>query len=251
MQVGSTSALSILRSTSVAVSDSLSTADSPTTARLKILQNSAKALETLRESMTTSADAAKARAARKLEEAKQQLQMLKSGGFPPEVVARLAAELAHKISAAAAEFASAVAATASSATAASAAVSADAATGTSGETTAAGAQPAAADDSASSTGTDDGSAGSAELDDATQARKAYQNVVEDGKTATSGISSEDRQTMEEFKSILRDVRQLMDKAMRELREKNSWRGRNDQTGIDGAALEAQVPASSTPTSIIV
>ncbi|WP_244499524.1 hypothetical protein [Rhizobium sp. AC44/96] len=89
MQVGSTSALNILRSTSVAVSDSLSTADSPTTARLKILQNSAKALETLRESMTTSADAAKARAARKLEEAKQQLQMLKSGGFPPEVVARL------------------------------------------------------------------------------------------------------------------------------------------------------------------
>ncbi|OCJ10915.1 hypothetical protein A6U87_28180 [Rhizobium sp. AC44/96] len=130
-------------------------------------------------------------------------------------------------------------------------MSADAAAGTSGETTAAGAQTAAADDSASSTGTDDGSAEATELDDATQARKAYQNVVEDGKTATSGISSEDRKTMEEFKSILRDVRQLMDKAMRELREKNSWRGRNDQTGVDSAALEAQVPASSTPTSIIV
>ncbi len=93
---------------SIALTDSAS-------ARLKILQNSAKAQESLRENMTTSAEAAKSRAARKLEEAKQQLEMLKSGGYPPEVVARLAAELAHKISAAAAEFASAVATSATSA----------------------------------------------------------------------------------------------------------------------------------------
>ena len=110
MQVGSASALNILRNTYSA--DNLNTPADGTSARLKILQNSAKAQESLRESMTTSAEAAKVRAARKLEEAKQQLEMLKSGGYPPEVVARLAAELAHKISAAAAEFASAVAASA-------------------------------------------------------------------------------------------------------------------------------------------
>lgn len=146
MQVGSASALNILRTTYS--SDNLTTSTDSTSARLKILQNAARAQESLRESMATSAEAAKARAARKLEEAKQQLEMLKSGGYPPEVVARLAAELAHKISAAAAEFASAVAASAtniastanaSAATTDTGAASADAATDTSGTDAAAAA----------------------------------------------------------------------------------------------------------------
>ncbi len=248
MQVGSTSALNILRNAYSADNLNAST-DSASSARLKILQTSAKALQTLRDSMTTSAEATKARAARKLEEAKQQLEMLKSGGFPPEVVARLAAELAHKISAAAAEFASAVAASATSA--ASAANSAASVAGAG--TTAADAAGAAADQSAasateaSSDSSDASTEQTDEPDGATAARNAYQSVVEDGKQATSGISAEDRKTMEEFKSVLQEVRQLMDKAMRELRAHNGQQG----SGADPYQLDAQVGASAIPTSITI
>ncbi|MBZ9791406.1 hypothetical protein K9B32_14935 [Rhizobium sp. 3T7] len=242
MQVGSASALNILRNTYSA--DNLNTPADGTSARLKILQNSAKAQESLRESMTTSAEAAKARAARKLEEAKQQLEMLKSGGYPPEVVARLAAELAHKISAAAAEFASAVAA---SATPAASAANATVATVDTG----AGATDATTYASATTeTASSDSSEGSAEQTDepdgATAARNAYQSVIEDGRQASVRVSTEDRKTMEEFKAILQDVRQLMDKAMRELRARPGQQG----SGTD-YPLEAQAGASVIPTSITI
>ncbi|MBB3541530.1 MULTISPECIES: hypothetical protein [unclassified Rhizobium] len=243
MQVGSASALNILRTTYS--SDNLTTSTDSTSARLKILQNAARAQESLRESMATSAEAAKARAARKLEEAKQQLEMLKSGGYPPEVVARLAAELAHKISAAAAEFASAVAASAtniastanaSAATTDTGAASADAATDTSGTDAA-----AAADSSDTSAPQAD------EPDGATAARNAYQSVVEDGQQASAGISTEDRKTMEEFKAILQEVRQLMDKAMRDLRERTGQQA----SGVNAYSFEAQADTSVMPTSITI
>jgi len=243
MQVGSASALNFLRTTYS--SDNLTTSTDSTSARLKILQNAARAQESLRESMATSAEAAKARAARKLEEAKQQLEMLKSGGYPPEVVARLAAELAHKISAAAAEFASAVAASAtniastanaSAATADTGAASAAAATDTSGAEAAAGADSS------------DASAAQAdEPDGATAARNAYQSVVEDGQQASAGISTEDRKTMEEFKAILQEVRQLMDKAMRDLRARTGQQA----SGVNAYSFETQADTSVMPTSITI
>jgi len=243
MQVGSASALNFLRNTYSA--DNLNTPADGTRARLKKLQNSAKAQESLRESMTTSAEAAKARAARKLEEAKQQLEMLKSGGYPPEVVARLAAELAHKISAAAAEFASAVAASATPPASAANATVATADTGASA--TDATTYASATTETASS----DSSEGSAEQTDvpdgATAARNAYQSVIEDGRQAPAGISTEDRKTMEEFKAILQEVRPLMDKAMRELRARTGQQG----SGTDAYPLEAQAGASVIPTSITI
>ncbi|MEK1896368.1 MAG: hypothetical protein AAAB20_24375 [Rhizobium sp.] len=241
MQVGSASALNILRSTYS--TDNLNRLTDSASARLKILQNSAKAQESLRENMTTSAEAAKSRAARKLEEAKQQLEMLKSGGYPPEVVARLAAELAHKISAAAAEFASAVATSATSiASAANAAV----ATADAG----AGAATVAATDTSATASTKDAedSATQADAPDGTTAaRNAYQSIVEDGKQASAGISTEDRKTMEEFKTILQEVRQLMDKAMRELRARAGQQG----SAAGTYPLEAQVGATAIPTSITI
>jgi hypothetical protein len=234
MQVGSTSALDILRKTYSA------SADSAGSTRLKTLQDSARALETLRQSMTTSAEAAKERAARKLEEAKAQLEMLKSGGLPPEVVARLAAELAHKISAAAS------AASATSAASSATAAVADAGTGAAAEATAAArAKPKSSSVEDADAGADTSEAD--EPDSATAARNAYRSVVEDAKQASSGISAEDRTTMEKFKSILQEVRQLMDKAMHELRARIGKAGSN----ADGTALEAQVGASQTPTSIII
>ncbi len=86
-----------------------------------------------------------------------------------------------------------------------------------------------------------------DLDDASAARNAYQSVVEDGKQASAGISTEDRKTMEEFKSILQEVRQLMDKAMRDLRARNGQQA----SGAAGYPLAAQVGASATPTSITI
>ncbi|KQV66068.1 hypothetical protein [Rhizobium sp. Root1220] len=247
MLVGSTSALNILSNPYSGSGGANAPTGSAGGARLTILQSSEKALDALRDSIKTSSDAAKQRAARKLEEAKQQLQMLKSGGFPPEVVARLAAELAHKISAAAAEFASAVAATASSATASANTVAADAGTGAAAEASAAAnaeAALASTEDGSSS----DSSARADEPDGASHARNAYQTIVEDGRESVSGISPDDRKTMEEFKSILRDVRQLMDKAMRDMWARNARRGQGDEAG-HGAAFEAQVVAE--PSSIIV
>ncbi|KWV49367.1 hypothetical protein AS026_10575 [Rhizobium altiplani] len=243
MQVGSASALNILRNTYSAHNLNMS-ADS-TSARLKILQNAAKAQESLRESMATSAEAAKARAARKLEEAKQQLEMLKSGGYPPEVVARLAAELAHKISAAAAEFASAVAA---SATNIASTANASAATADTGAASADAATDTSATDAAAASDSSDASAAQAdESDGATAARNAYQSVVEDGQQASAGISTEDRKTMEEFKAILQEVRQLMDKAMRDLRARTGQQA----SGVNAYSFEAQADASAIPTSITI
>jgi hypothetical protein len=241
MQVASASALNFLRSAFSADNVNASK-DGTGSPRLKILQDSAKALETLRQNMTTSADAAKERAARKLEEAKAQLEMLKSGGFPPEVVARLAAELAHKISAAASEFAAAVAASATGAASAATAAAADAGTGTAAQASAAAASAPAGDAEA---GTDTLQADDA--DDGTAARKAYRSIMEDGKQASSGIPAEDRKTMEEFKSILQEVRQLMDKAMRELRARIGREGPD----AGGAALEPEVGAAGIPSSITI
>ncbi|CDM59081.1 MULTISPECIES: hypothetical protein [Rhizobium] len=240
MQVGSTSALNILRNTYS--TDKLNTLTDSASARLKILQNSAKARESLRENMTTSAEAAKSRAARKLEEAKQQLEMLRSGGYPPEVVARLAAELAHKISAAAAEFASAVATSATS-IASAAVATADAGTGAA---TVATTDAPASTATASSNDTKSGTAQADEPDGATPARNAYQRIVEDGKRASSGISAEDRKTMEEFKSILQEVRQLMDRAVRELRA-----GRGQSGSGTTSPVEAKVGISAIPTSFTI
>ena len=243
MQVGSASALNILRNTYSA--DNLNTSTDSASARLKILQNAARAQESLRESMATSAEAAKARAARKLEEAKQQLEMLKSGGYPPEVVARLAAELAHKISAAAAEFASAVAA---SATNIASTANASAATADTGAASADAATDTSATDAAAASDSSDASAAQAdEPDGATAARNAYQSVVEDGQQASAGISTEDRKTMEEFKAILQEVRQLMDKAMRDLRARTGQQA----SGVNAYSFEAQADASAIPTSITI
>ncbi|MCJ9693523.1 hypothetical protein MOV76_18150, partial [Rhizobium sp. PRIMUS64] len=122
MQVATTSASIILRGASSTAA--ISAAGSETDQGVLKLQRATQALQQMRQTLANSGDEAKAKAQRKLEEAKQQLEMLRSSNMAPEVVARLAAELARKVGTAASEFASAVA-TGSPATA----VSMDAATG--------------------------------------------------------------------------------------------------------------------------
>lgn len=96
MQVATTPASLISLSTSSAGTSA--TDDEANLGVLK-LQRATQALQQMRQTLASSVDEAKAKAQRKLEQAKQELEMLKSSNMPPEVVARLAAELARKVAA--------------------------------------------------------------------------------------------------------------------------------------------------------
>lgn len=263
MQVATVSASTILRNTSLQ-SDASATGAAPNAGVLR-LQQASLALDWIRQSMSSDADDAKSRAQRKLEEAKQELQALRTAGFPPEVIARMAAELARKVGAAASEFAAAVATGGSAGAAAPVANAASAAT----TATADAASAATADTTAAATDTTDtgsqttGAASSdakkadndsqsddqtTESDAAAQARKAYQSVVEDGPKS-SGISAEDRQTMEEFKSVINELKQILEKAMRELRQKNRQGDHDDQATAVPAGRAAA--AATIPSSIVI
>ncbi|OWV66393.1 hypothetical protein ATY76_17980 [Rhizobium sp. R339] len=230
MQVATTSASVILGGTASAAATSATETEADQGV-LK-LQRAAVALQQMRQTLANSEDEAKAKAQRKLDEAKQQLEMLKSSNMPPEIVARLAAELARKVGTAASEFAAAVA-TGSPATA----VPADAAT-----------DPAAAATSGAEAALTDTTAETAapEPTDAAEARKAYESTVEESPKF-SGISADDRESMEEFKEIVHELKQLLDKAMRELRQQDRQAGA--YTSADIAAFSTG--AAAIPTSIVV
>lgn len=265
MQLATVSASSILRGAMPAQSGVSSTGEEPDTGVLKI-QRQSLALEQVRNSLASSADDAKSRAQRKLEEAKQELQALKTAGFPPEVIARLAAELARKVGAAASEFASAVATGGSSGASAATGVEATAAASTASATAdtsgAAAADVVASNATASPEATQNTEAtteetgdgtDTTETDGAAHARKAYQEIVEDGPKS-SAISADDRKTMEEFKSIVRELKQILEKAMRDLREKNRDAAAEGAIGATQSAvngLSAAAPTATIPSSIVV
>ncbi|MBY2986063.1 hypothetical protein [Rhizobium leguminosarum] len=233
MQVATTSASIILRGTSSTAA--ISAAGSETDQGVLKLQRATQALQQMRQTLANSGDEAKAKAQRKLEEAKQQLEMLRSSNMSPEVVARLAAELARKVGTAASEFASSVA-TGSPATK----VSMDATTGAAA--VAISGADVALTDTAGETAA--GEIGSQEPDAATNARNAYASVAEDAPKF-SGISADDRETMEEFKAVVRELKQVLDKAMRELRQQDRQAGAvPDMAGFS-------IATSTIPTSIVV
>ncbi|MBB3595571.1 hypothetical protein FHX08_005983 [Rhizobium sp. BK529] len=260
MQLATVSASSILRGAMPAQSGVSSTGEEPDTGVLKI-QRQSLALEQVRNSLASSADDAKSRAQRKLEDAKQELQALKTAGFPPEVIARLAAELARKVGAAASEFASAVAtggssgAATSASSTASAAATTDAAEIATADAVASDATASAetTQDTETRTGETQDSTNAAQTDGAAHARRAYQEIVEDG-LKSSTISTDDRKTMEEFKSIVRELKQVLEKAMRDLREKNRDAAAEGAIGAAQSAvtsLSATVPTATIPSSIVV
>ncbi|MBB4439852.1 MULTISPECIES: hypothetical protein [Rhizobium] len=224
MQVATTSASIILRGASSTAA--ITAAGSETDQGVLKLQRATQALQQMRQTLANSGDEAKAKAQRKLEEAKQELEMLRSSNMAPEVVARLAAELARKVGTAASEFASSVA-TGSPATAvpvdATAVATTAAPTDTSGEIAA-------------------GETGSQEPDAAANARNAYARVAEDAPKF-SGISADDRETMEEFKAVVRELKQVLEKAMRELRQQDR------QAGANMAGFS--IATATIPTSIVV
>jgi hypothetical protein len=266
MQVASVSASILLRGVSSARSDVAGTGDEPDTGILK-LQSQSLGLDRVREALANSADEAKSRAQRKLEQAKQELQALRTAGFPPEVIARMAAELARKVGAAASEFASAVATGGASDAGATASAGADTSTATatpSADTAAAASDAAPAGTLGDETATTSGSAqatadegtDTSEADAAAHARKAYQDIIDDSPKSSS-ISSSDRQTMEEFKSVVQELKQILEKAMRDLRQKNDHSQSADAGTAEGsiettvARLSTSASSSAVPTSIII
>ncbi|MBB4292965.1 biopolymer transport protein ExbB/TolQ [Rhizobium leguminosarum] len=235
MQIATTSASIILRGASSATA--ISAAGNETDQGVLKLQRTTQALQQIRQTLATSEEEDKTKAQRKLEEAQQQLEMLRSSNMPPEVVARLAAELARKVGAAASEFASSVA-TGSSAVVVPADATSDAtATATSGAA-------AALTDTSGESGTT--ATGAQEPDAATSARNAYQSVAEDAPKFSS-ISTDDRETMEEFKAVVRELKQLLEKAMHDLRQQNRQPGANavpDMADLSSAT-------ATIPTSIVI
>ncbi|MGO7957771.1 hypothetical protein [Rhizobium leguminosarum] len=230
MQVATTSASIILRGASSTAA--ITAAGSETDQGVLKLQRATQALQQMRQTLANSGDEAKAKAQRKLEEAKQELEMLRSSNMAPEVVARLAAELARKVGTAASEFASSVA-TGSPATA----VPVDA---TAGAAAVATSGAAALTDTSGETAA--GETGSQEPDAAANARKAYASVAEDAPKF-SGISADDREAMEEFKAVVRELKQVLEKAMRELRQQDR------QAGANMAGFS--IATATIPTSIVV
>ncbi|MEF3132968.1 hypothetical protein OS035_16025 [Rhizobium sp. 268] len=235
MQVATTSASNILRGTSSATV--ISAAGDESDQSVLKLQRSTQTLQQMRQTLANSGDEAKTKAERKLEEAKQQLEMLRSSNMPPEVVARLAAELARKLGTVASEFASTVA------TGSPAAV---ASMDTTTDTTAAATSGIEAAPADASEKTADEETGSQEPDDAANARKAYQSVAGD-TPQFSGISADDRETMEDFKAVVRELKQLLENAMHDLRQQNRQAGANAVP--DMAAFS--IATTTIPTSIVV
>ncbi|WHO74348.1 hypothetical protein [Rhizobium sp. BT03] len=235
MQVATTSASILLRGTSSAAA--ISAAGNETDQGVLKLQRSTKTLQQMRQTSANSEDEAKTKAQRRLEEAKQQLEMLRSSNMPPEVVARLAAELARKVGTAASEFASAVA-TGSPAAVASVDATTDAAAAAASET------EAALTDASGITAAE--ATGSQEPVDAAQAREAYQSTAEDAPKF-SGISADNRDTMEEFKAVVPELKQLLEKAMHDLRQQNRQAGTNTVSDM----ADFSIGTSAIPTSIIV
>jgi len=244
MQVATTAASIILRGTSSKTG--ISVAGSETDQGVLKLQRATKALQQMRQTLASSDDEAKTKAQRKLDEAKQELEMLRSSNMPPEVVARLAAELARKVGTAASEFASAVA-TGSPTTA----VPVDAAAAaTSANATAATQADGALTDTTGEAGTGETDTGSQEPDAATHARKAYESVAKDSPKF-SGISTDDRETMEEFKAVVRELKQLLEKAMHELRQQDRQGGAQAGTNAVPAIAGFSVTTAAIPASIVV
>lgn len=155
------------------------------------------ALDMLKSATEADADAIKARAKKRLDDAKKELEFLRRWNFDPEVLAKQASHLAREVGGAAKDFASAVSA------------------GSSSTVSVAGATEAAA----MLAGQSNGETAESE-DDMSFAQKAYQDTMKDG-TERKTTSAADRKTLEEFKAVAQEIKSLLEEAMRRMREQKN------------------------------
>lgn len=141
----------------------------------------------------------KARAKERLDRAKQMLAMLKRMGFPPDVVARRAAELAREVGAAAQELAAALGSTGS------------VDVGAAGDSVASDQLVADATVADSETLVEDGP----EEPPLSHVEKAYRDIIDDRRQ--DDPSSEDRKMLAEFEAVKRELKTLQEQAERQIR----------------------------------
>ncbi len=173
------------------------------------LQQTRDALRMLSQSAVDRAEERKALAKQKLEEAKAEILMLKQMGFPPEVIARRAAQLAVTLSTAATDFSAA-----------------SAQTGTAG----ASAPPA--------TTTAQPDSDAAAEDEPAKLPAAYREAMADGQ-AQQAKRTEDAKTAADFKATLDELKAMLEKALRDMRasKKNGAGGEAERAlGMIGDAL---------------
>lgn len=228
------------------------------------LKRSQEALDQVQQLQSRGTDDRKARAQQRLEQAKDQLRWLRMSGLPPEVIARLAASLAAELGTAAAEFASAVGV--QSVGVGSAAVSTG--TTTAAATAATGADSSDAADAGASEQTDPGAVeetgnqtqdASSPADDKIATPSAYRDVMDDADPAL-GLSDSDRQALEEFRSLARELKRVLQDAMSELR-KSRQTGGNAQdaldslgrfdTGVSAAGIFGTAASAATSASFVI
>lgn len=230
------------------------------------LKRSQEALDQVQQLQSRGTDDRKARAQQRLEQAKNQLRWLRMSGLPPEVIARLAASLAAELGAAAAEFASTVGAQSVGTGAAAVSAGATAAAATAAANADNSGAEAATEDAVASAETDPGAAdetgdqtedASSTADDKVAMPSAYRDVMEDADQSLD-LSDSDSQALEEFRSLSRELKRVLQDAIGELRKRRQT-GSNAQDALDSlgkfdtgmSAAGIFGTAASAPASFVI
>jgi hypothetical protein len=176
---------------------------------------------------------AKARAKRKLEDAKQQLEFMRRWGLDPEVIARQAAQLGVIVAGAAREFTEAL-------------------TGGSGFTSSVPAStPSGAEtaDPVLDRNQQSTSGGESAQDprSVSRAEQAYLDEMGETPRDTPRLSPDDIKTAMEFSSVARQIKALLEEAARKLREENSAATVSGTQSLDASVNALTSTVSAMPT----
>ena len=188
-------------------------------------------------SLTTATEEAeeqiKARAKRKLEDAKQQLAFMRRWGFDPEVIAKQAAQLGVIVAGAAREFAEAL-------------------TGGGGLTSSVPADtPSTADtadpvlDQSKQAASGDRSA--EDTRSVSHAERAYLEAMDETPRNTPRLSPDDIKTAMEFSSAARQIKALLHEAARKLHEQNDTAALTGAQNLDASVNALTSTVSAMPT----
>ncbi|WJR65609.1 hypothetical protein QTA58_15365 [Neorhizobium sp. CSC1952] len=209
-----------------ASTDAASAADAQKTPVEEQYDRLTHGLTTLKKATDEADEEAKARARKKLEEAKEQLKFLQRWNFDPETVARQAALLGVVVAGAAREFTEAL--TEDGATFPSSTKNRQALTD---ETQQAGAEDMSNEEKPYS-----------------QAERAYMDVMDDGGSADEKptLSPGDIRTAAEFSAVARQIKALLEEAARKLRDDRNAGAATNAQGLDAAVSALAGTVSSMP-----
>lgn len=193
-------------------------------------------LTKLNEAAEKADEDAKARAKQKLKDAQEQLKFLLRWGMDPEVIARQAAQLGAVVAAAAREFTDAL-------TGGAAIGSISLSNGAAEINGADLLQPDAQGEVTGEAGEKQGSP--------SQAEQAYRDVMQDSEpTRPSSLSADDIRTATEFSTIAKQIKAILEKAARDLREKSNAMVSPNTQSLDAAVTAMTGAVAAAPTVAI-